>query len=101
MVAYNENLAVGCGAIKEYSADKMEVKRMYVPVVNRGKGIAGLILLELEKWAKELMATSCILETGIRQHEAIALYKKCGYFIIKNYGQYENVNDSVCFEKKL
>ena len=101
VVAYNGNLAVGCGAIKEYSTGKMEVKRMYVSLENRGKGIAGVVLLELEKWAKELMATSCILETGIRQPEAIALYKKCGYFIIKNYGQYENVNDSVCFEKKL
>lgn len=101
VVAYEKDLPVGCGAIKEYSNNTMEVKRMFVPAQKRGKGIAGLVLAELEKWAKELQASSCILETGIRQPEAISLYKKCGYNPISNYGQYENIEDSRCFEKKL
>ena len=43
----------------------------------------------------------CRLETGKKQPEAIELYKKNGYNIIPNYGQYEGVENSVCFEKTL
>ena len=106
VVAFDYNEAIGCGAIKEYSDAKhnlkiMEVKRMFVPLEKRGKGIASIVLQELEKWAKELGYTKCILETGIKQPEAIALYKKNNYNIIPNYGQYAEVDSSVCFEKIL
>lgn len=101
IVAYEEDKAVGCGAIKEYEPAVAEVKRMYVPEEQRGKGIASLILRELEKWSAELGYTKCILETGIRQPEAIGLYKRNGYAIIPNYGQYAEVKSSVCFEKVL
>jgi putative acetyltransferase len=101
IVAFDNEMPVGCGAIKELSKDAMEVKRMYVPPVRRGQGIAGKILKELENWANELNYTKCLLETGKKQPEAIALYKKNGYQIIPNYGQYENVENSVCFEKIL
>lgn len=79
----------------------MEVKRMFVSPDQRGKGIASIVLVELEKWAAELKYNKCILETGIRQPEAISLYKKNNYKLIENYGQYINVTSSVCFEKEL
>ena len=102
VVAYNEaNRAVGCGAIKQFETGIMEVKRMFVPLEERGKGIAGEILRELEIWAKELGNDKCILETGIKQPEAISLYKKSGYRFIDNYGQYAGVENSVCFAKLL
>lgn len=101
IVAYEDDRPVGCGAIKEYAPDTMEVKRMYTMPENRGKGIASRVLSELELWASELSYAKCILETGKRQPEAIALYKKSGYQIIPNYGQYADVEDSVCFEKKI
>ena len=101
IIAFDDEMPVGCGAIKELSNEAMEVKRMYVPLVRRGQGIAGKILKELENWAYELSYTKCLLETGKKQPEAIALYKKNGYQIIPNYGQYENVENSVCFEKIL
>ncbi|MBK5213328.1 MAG: GNAT family N-acetyltransferase [Flavobacteriaceae bacterium] len=102
VVAYDdENTAVGCGAIKQFEAGVMEVKRMFVPLEQRGKGIAGKILKELEIWALELGNTKCILETGIKQPEAISLYKKSGYRFIDNYGQYAGVENSVCFKKLL
>ena len=72
---------------------------MYVRENQRGKGIATTILQELEKWAHKLSYEKCILETGIKQPEAIALYRKNGYNIIPNYGQYLNIENSVCFEK--
>ena len=67
----------------------------------RGQGIASVVLTELEKWASELGYPRCILETGIKQPEAIALYKKNNYSSIPNYGQYEHVETSICFEKIL
>ncbi|MBG43227.1 MAG: GNAT family N-acetyltransferase [Aequorivita sp.] len=102
VVAYDEkNTAVGCGAIKQFQPNEMEVKRMFVPAEQRGKGIAVEILKELELWAMELGNSRCILETGIKQPEAISLYKKSGYRFIDNYGQYAGVENSVCFEKLL
>lgn len=102
VVAYDENdTAVGCGAIKEFEPGTMEVKRMFVPMEQRGKGIAKDILIELEVWALELGNRKCILETGIKQPEAISLYKKSGYTFMDNYGQYAGVENSVCFEKLL
>jgi putative acetyltransferase len=101
VVAYENETAVGCGAIKAYAEDTMEVKRMFVSPEKRGKGIASQALKELETWAKELNMKRCILETGKKQPEAIALYKKSRYAIIPNFGQYEGIEDSVCFEKEL
>jgi putative acetyltransferase len=101
VVAYENEQAIGCGAIKEYTSDTMEIKRMYVLPTSRKKGIAAKILSELENWAIELSCTKCILETGKRQPEAIGLYKKKGYKLIPNYGQYTGVENSLCFEKEL
>ncbi len=101
VVVYDGDEPVGCGAVKEFSADTMEVKRMYVPPNRRGQGIACIVLKELEDWCREMNYTKCILETGKKQPEAIALYKKNNYSIIPNYGQYKNVENSLCFEKEL
>lgn len=92
---------VGCGALKKFDEDTVEIKRMFTLKEFRGKGLASTILKELEKWAKELNFKKCILETGINQPEAISLYKKCGYVITKNYGQYRGVDTSLCFQKIL
>ena len=99
VVAYEDGTPVACGAIKEFAAGVMEVKRMYTSPEFRGKGIAGQVLGELERWAAELGYGKYILETGLKQPEAIALYTKSGYRVIPNYGQYANVENSVCFEK--
>ncbi len=101
IVAYENDIPVGCGAIKEYDAKTMEVKRMFTLPECRGKGVAKKVLNELEKWATESGYEKCILETGKRQPEAIALYKKSGYKIIPNYGQYVSMDNSVCFEKDM
>lgn len=101
IVAYEQGIPVGCGALKEFSKEAMEVKRMFVPLNKRGQGIASIILKELETWSNELGYKKCTLETGKMQPEAIELYKKSGYKIIPNYGQYENVENSICFEKEF
>ncbi|CAM4390697.1 GNAT family N-acetyltransferase [Zobellia roscoffensis] len=101
VIAYSDEVAVGCGAIKEFDSDTVEVKRMYVSPETRGQGIASLLLKELEKWTSELNFKNCILETGKRQPEAIALYTKNKYKVIPNYGQYKGMENSVCFKKEL
>lgn len=101
VVAYENGKPMGCGAIKEYTLNTIEIKRMYTAPESRGKGIATRVLAELEMWATELSYEKCILETGKRQPEAIGLYKKNGYKIIPNYGQYAEIENSVCFEKEM
>lgn len=101
LIAYNNNIPAGCGAIKKYSDNTAEVKRMYVKDEFRGQGFGKKILSELERWAVELNFSECILETGKKQIDAVSLYKNSGYKIIPNYGQYAGIDLSVCMKKKL
>lgn len=101
VVAYSNGIPMGCGAIKDYAPGIMEIKRMFVMPESRKKGIASAVLGELERWAEELSAVKCILETGRRQEDAVRLYTKNSYKPIPNYGQYAGVENSICFEKKL
>lgn len=99
VIAYEIETAIGCGAFKQYEPNVAEIKRMYVREEHRGQGVAGKILAELENWAKESNFSTCVLETGKKQPEAIALYRRSGYEIIENYGQYAGVENSVCMRK--
>lgn len=101
VVAYQRDVPVGCGAFKPFETNSVEIKRMFVQPENRGHGIARAVLAELEHWAGELGHTHCVLETGRKQPEAIALYQASGYAFIPNYGQYAGVENSVCLQKPL
>lgn len=101
VVVYENDRAVGCGAMKEYTPATMEIKRMFVPAENRGLGLASIVLKELENWAKELGYRKCVLETGEDMTDAVGLYRKHLYRVIPNYGQYKDVADSICFEKEI
>jgi putative acetyltransferase len=101
VVAYLDGEAVGCGAFKRYDDGIAEIKRMFTRPEARGKRIAASVLKELESWAGKAGFSECILETGLKQPEAIALYTREGYEVIPNYGQYEGVDNSVCMRKVL
>lgn len=101
LIVYHANEPLGCGAIKEYNKQTMEIKRMFTLPESRGKGIGGKILTELENWTNELSFTKIIMQTGNKHHEAIGLYLKHGYKLINNYGQYADAADSLCFEKMV
>jgi putative acetyltransferase len=101
VVAYSGEIPVACGAIKEFDRKTMEVKRMFTVESHRGKGLAKQVLTELENWALELGYSKCILETGLRLPDAMRLYPRNGYHQIPNYGQYVEMENSICFEKKL
>lgn len=101
IVCFDDNEAIGCGAFKQYDETTVEIKRMFVKPSYRAKGAATKVLQELEKWAIENNFSSAILETVKNQPEAVALYKKNGYTIIPNFGQYKNVENSICMHKIL
>lgn len=102
ILAYEADKAVGCGCFRETDDPGIvEIKRMYVMEEARGKGIAKLILKELEAWALEEGKKGAILETGTRQPEAVSLYSKLGYKKISKYGPYVNLEESICMGKDL
>jgi putative acetyltransferase len=102
VVAYMENVAVGCGCFRPTDEeDEIEIKRMYVQPLFRGRGISKLILGALEQWAKEHGCSRSKLETGINQPEAIALYTGMGYLRIANYPPYTEVIESICMAKSF
>jgi putative acetyltransferase len=102
IVAYDDDIAIACGCFRSAKElGTMEIKRMYVLPDRRGAGIASKILSELETWAAEEGYTQAILETGIKQPEAIALYSRAGYRLIPNYPPYVGVMESICMQKAL
>ena len=100
LVVYENSEAVGCGAFKEFDENTAEIKRMFVHPNHRNKGIAKLVLNELELCANDFGFSSYILETSPKLTSAIALYKKTGYQFIPNYKQYVDVENSVCMKKE-
>jgi putative acetyltransferase len=102
VVAYIDGKPVGCGCFKKFDDSSVEIKRMYAAAEQRGKGIGGTILNELEKWAAELGNDHTVLEMGNNQPEAARLYKGHGYTVIPNYGQYIGMEaTSICMKKGL
>ncbi|WP_197024673.1 GNAT family N-acetyltransferase [Cellulomonas sp. KRMCY2] len=94
----------GCGALRDgggYGPGYGELKRMYVRPAFRRRGLSRLILLELERIAREYGLARLILETGVRQHEAIGLYRSSGYRRIAGYGPYATEVRSVCYARWL
>lgn len=101
IVAFVDGAPAGIGAFRELAPGDVELKRMFVTPAHRGRGVARAVLAALEAWAVERGATAARLETGVRQPEAIALYRACGYQPIPNYPPYVGVASSVCFAKAL
>lgn len=101
VVLYLNNIPIACGAFKKFDEHSVEIKRMFTSEESRSIGAASKILNELEVWAKELGYNSSILETGKRQIEAVNFYKKNNYQIFPNFGQYKNIENSLCFKKEF
>jgi GNAT superfamily N-acetyltransferase len=101
VIALDDGEPVGCGAIRRHDARTAEIKRMWVRPAARSRGVARLILRELESSAVALGYRSMVLETGLRQPEAISLYESHGYSPIPNYGFYRESPLSRCYRKTL
>lgn len=92
---------VGCGAFRRVDGETVEIKRMYVVPSFRGRGLSRMMLGYLESEAEGRGYTRSILETGVRQPEAISLYTSGGYVEIPPFEPYIGSENSVCFAKPL
>lgn len=101
VLALADDHAVGCGAIRRLESGDAEIKRMYVAPAGRRKGVARAILAALEVEARALGAARLILETGNKQVEALALYRREGFEEIPRYEPYVDAQHSVCMAKQL
>jgi putative acetyltransferase len=101
-VAWLDDVAVGCGAVRRLDEATAEIKRMYVDPSARGRGIGRALLDGLEREARLIGVTRIVLETGTRLAPAIKLYEAMGYARIPLFGEYlSSPNTSLCFGKSL
>jgi putative acetyltransferase len=101
VLAYIEDIAVGCGCFVELDDETVELKRMFVNPYFRGFGVASEVIDELCQWAKSLYYRRIVLETGMRQPESINLYRKHGFDDVEKFGPYVSIANSVCMGKSL
>ena len=92
---------VGCGALRRIAEATGEIKRMYVRHTARGNGVGRVILTALEDEARQLGMKRLVLETGVHQLEAMALYERMGFARIEPFGEYVESRVSVCMGKQL
>jgi GNAT superfamily N-acetyltransferase len=107
-VGYRDGRPVATGAwrrrrdvVVEGRDDSAEIKRMYVTPAARGRGLARTMLAHLEETAGLAGAEVMVLETGLAQPEAIALYESSGYTPIPGFGFYKDAPLSRCLARRL
>jgi GNAT superfamily N-acetyltransferase len=101
LIARIDGQAVGCAALRPMDVATAEVRRMYVAIAVRRRGIGRGLLSELERKALSFGYRNLRLETGNRQTEAVALYESHGFGRIAPYGCHVDDALSICFEKRL
>jgi DNA-binding MarR family transcriptional regulator/GNAT superfamily N-acetyltransferase len=79
VVAYLNEEAIGCGAVKHRPGGPSDIKRMWMAESARGLGLGRRLLVTLERLARDNGATVAQLETNNALTEAIALYRSAGY----------------------
>jgi GNAT superfamily N-acetyltransferase len=92
---------VGCVGLRRVDARTAELKRMYVRLDARRRGIGRALLAACERAARELCYEWLWLETGTLQPEAVALYQSADYQPVAPFGQYANETLSVHLGRAL
>lgn len=101
IIVYKDSQPVACGSFKMYDNDHEELKRIYTDSSVRGLGVGIELVRRLEAAAKIKGFSYCILETGKPLIAAMHMYQKLGYKIIENYGQYADMPNSICMQRKI
>jgi ribosomal protein S18 acetylase RimI-like enzyme len=101
IIIYKDSSPVACGTFKEHDKSTAEMKRIFVKKEHRNQGLAKLIMNKLEELVKSQGYQCAVLETGIKQYEAIGFYKSIGYQVMQNYDPYIGNANSICMEKSL
>lgn len=100
---YADARLIGCGAVKISNDDVTygEIKRVFVPEQERGQGYSKRIMVHLEEELRTRQIFLARLETGIKQPEALGLYRRLGYLERGPFGKYKEDPLSVFMEKRL
>ncbi|GGP08471.1 GNAT family N-acetyltransferase [Nonomuraea glycinis] len=81
LVGYHDEVPVTCGGYRPFSGRLgiVEIKKMYTVPHLRGLGLGERIITALERQAMLDGVQRSILETGVRNTAALALYARMGY----------------------
>ncbi|GAA4747341.1 GNAT family N-acetyltransferase [Modestobacter marinus] len=101
LVAEVDGVPAGCGGWRAHGHGVAELKRMYVEPGFRRRGLAALVLAELERTAAAAGHQQLLLNSGDRQPEALALYDRAGYTPVAGYGIYADSPEAVFLGKQL
>lgn len=101
VVAYYNDIAIGCAGLKKYSDTDVEIKRVWVEPDYRGNHIATCLMEILENHAKKQGYQRIILQTRKIMTDALRLYSKCGYCQTDNYPPYDKLEGAICLAKDL
>jgi putative acetyltransferase len=94
--------AVSTGAVRALPALRAgEIKRMYTEPSLRGRGCAARMIAVLEDEVRALGLEQAVLETGRDQHEAVRLYRRCGYTECPPFAGYPDNGLSLFMAKPL
>lgn len=101
--AWENDVLLGCGALKQMADGEGEIKSMHTAKVARGKGIAAKLLTHLEQHARKHRINRLSLETGSQDGfaPARALYSKFGYVVCPPFGDYVEDPNSTFMTKNL
>jgi putative acetyltransferase len=101
LIARHSGAAVGLCVIFERGDGTVEVKRLIVDEATRGKGAGTALLRSAHAEAKRLGAHTALLEVGVRNTEAQALYRSAGYKRRGPFPPYEASPVSLFMERPL
>jgi putative acetyltransferase len=101
LIARLDGVAVGCVGLALGEPGQAEIKRLFVQPAARGRGIGRALMAQLEWLAAEEGVSLLQLETGVKQPEALSLYRALGYAERGPFGAYRP--DPLCLfmEKRL
>ena len=88
LAARRDGELLGSIAFRILAPGHAEIKRMFVRAEARGHGVGRRLLEALENAARRRNVERISLETGIRQPEAIGLYRASGYRDCPPFGTY-------------
>jgi GNAT superfamily N-acetyltransferase len=101
LVALLDGSPVASGGWRRLDDQRAEIKRMFVVRRARRRGIARLLLAELERTAAEARVRSLVLNTGSEQPEAVALYEAAGYRTVPGFGYYADAPRALFYGKDV
>jgi putative acetyltransferase len=96
-----ELVASGDARIMQDDGSYAEIKRVFVLDDHRGKGLSSQLMRFLEAELQSRGVSLFRLETGIKQPEALGLYRKLGYLDRGPFGSYRADPFSVFMEKRV